>query len=196
MSMGIWGRPRSISTLVVTVALAVGVSGCAGSPPGASSASTASTATATAAAPTDPPVATATPTAAAPATPTATPVAAGATCDTALTTAEYDQLAADGLTFRDDTPNDNLDAMAEDGGIRCLWRVPSTDIEAWYAQWPSDQATWDAVRADLLSAGATESGDAFGSVLQAEYNSALTYRDGTVYYVSPARLFSSVLALQ
>ena len=196
MSMGIWGRSRSISTLVVTVALAVGVSGCAGSPPGAGSASTAGTATATAAAPTARPVATATPTAAAPATPTAIPVAAGATCDTALTTAEYDKLAADGLTFRDDTANGNLDAVAEDGGIRCLWRVPSSDIEAWYAQWPSDQATWDALRAELVSGGATESAGAYPGVEQYEYNSALTYRDGTVYYASPARLFDSVLALQ
>ena len=89
-----------------------------------------------------------------------------------------------------------LDALKEPGGIGCLWRKPSTDIEAWYAQWPSDQVSWDTLSADLLAAGATESDGAYAGVHQPEYNSALTYRDGTVYYVSPARLFSSVLTLQ
>lgn len=102
----------------------------------------------------------------------------------------------DGLTFRDETPNDNLDALMQDSGIKCLWRVPNTDIEAWYAQWPSDQATWDALRSELVSGGATESDDGFAGVVQSEYNSELTYLDGTVYYASPARLFGSVLALQ
>ena len=197
--MGIWGSLRSGTTLVLTVALMAGITGCATSPPGAQTApTTGSTATATPdETATAPPTVSATPSAAAPATPTAAPVAEpAAACDTALSTTEYDQFTADGLTFREETPNANLDALMEDGGIRCLWRVPNTDLEAWYAQWPSDQATWDALHADLLSTGATESGDAFGSVLQAEYNAALTYRDGTVYYVSPARLFSSVLALQ
>ena len=195
MSMGIWGSLRSGTILVLTVALTVGVTGCAASPPGADTGPTAGNTpgSTSAAAPT----ASATPGAAAPETPTAAPVAATpAACDTALSTAEYDQMAADGLTFRDETPNANLDELMEDGGIRCLWRVPNTDIEAWYAQWPSDQATWDALSAQLLSDGAVESTDAFAGVMQPDYNSALTYRDGTVYYASPARLFDSVLALQ
>jgi hypothetical protein len=111
-----------------------------------------------------------------------------------LSAAEYDEFASDGLTFRDDSHNANLDTLM-DGGIRCLWRVPNTDIEAWYAQWPSDQAGWDALRARLLSGGGAESGDVYESVGQPEFNSALTYRDGIVYYASPARLFDSVLAL-
>jgi hypothetical protein len=188
------------------MALAVTVSGCAGSPPGADTAPTAGSSGSSA--PRTPsstatPVVSATPTptpaAAAPATPTAPPVAASAACDSALSAAEYDQLAADGLLFRDDTPHDNLDAMMADGGIRCLWRVPNTDVEAWYAQWPSDQATWDALTARLLSGGATaatEAVDGYDGVAQFDYNAALTYREGTVYYASPPRLFDSVLALQ
>jgi len=181
------------------MALAVTVSGCAGSPPGADTAPTAGSSGSSASrtpGPTATPVASATPAADAPATPTAPPVAAGASCDTALSPTEYDQLTTDGLTPRAQTPNDNLDALMDDGGIRCLWRGPSTDIEAWYAQWPSDQASYDALRTQLLSEGATESADAYDSIEQYEYNSALTYRDGTVYYASPARLFDSVLALQ
>lgn len=133
----------------------------------------------------------------APTTSTVTPVVEPAvTCDTALSAAEYDQMAADGLTSRQVSPNANVDALMEDGGISCLWRVPNTDIEAWYAQWPSDQAAWDILRTDLLGAGATESTDGFAGVVQSDYNAELTYLDGTVYYVSPPRLLSSVIALQ
>ncbi|WEO76139.1 hypothetical protein BJQ94_12230 [Cryobacterium sp. SO2] len=169
----------------------IGVTSCAASPPEVDTTPTASSTTAAR------PTASATPSATAPSTPTPTSVTVpAAACDTALSTAEYDQFATDGLTFRAETPNANLDSLMQGGGIRCLWRLPNSDIEAWYAQWPSDQATWDASTAQLIADGATESTDGYAGVVQSEYNSALTFRDGTVYYASPARLFASVLALQ
>jgi hypothetical protein len=205
--MGTTERFRPICTAVLTVALAVVLSGCAGASPGPGTASMSSTMpTATASAPVTPeatvlPTPSALPTSppppsAPPETPTNDPIATATTCGTALSAAEYDQLATDGLTFRDEAPNQNLDSLMQDGGIRCLWRVPNTDIEAWYAQWPSDQATWTALSAQLTGAGATPSDDGFDGILQSEYNSTLTYRDGTVYYASPPRLLGSVLALQ
>jgi hypothetical protein len=181
-----------ISTIAAAL-LVVTLTGCAAGPPGAGSTSetTPSPTASTSAAPTIDPTPSATPV-----PPTDGPAPAAATCDTALSTAEYDQMAADGLTVRTETPNDNLDALMGADGIRCLWRVPSTDIEAWYAQWPSDQATWDSQSAQLVADGAQPVTDGYPGVAQAEYNSALTYRDGTVYYASPARLLGSVLALQ
>lgn len=199
--MGIRGRLQFSSTMVLTLALAAGATGCAASPPGEASAPTSSdsvtagpSSTATASASASPAAAPAASSSSVP-EPTATPEAAAA-CDTALSSTEYDQLAADGLTLRTAAVNDNLDAVMAAGGIRCLWRVPSSDVEAWYAQWPSDQATWDALSAELLSGGATTATGDFPGVEQYDYNSALTYRDGVVYYASPARLFGSVLALQ
>lgn len=140
-----------------------------------------------------------TPTPTAVATPSATPEPAA--CETAFTDAEYARLEADGLTFRGGARLDEaLPSLADTGGISCLWRRPATDAEARYAQWPSDQATWESLRAELLGDGYLEIEDPFPGIIQSppdpEFQPALTYRDGVVYYVSIARLFSSVAALQ
>ena len=118
-----------------------------------------------------------------------------------FTEAEYAQLEADGLTFRGDARLDAaLPSLADTGGISCLWRKPATDAEARYAQWSSDQATWESLRAELLGDGYIEIVDPFPGIIQSppdpEFQPALTYRDGVVHYVSIARLFTSVLALQ
>ena len=187
--METWGVIRTGTTLVTALGLAVIMAGCSTTAPSAEA-----TPTATASAR---PTPTSTPADQASPLPTEEPVAApAATCDTALAPAEYAQFDADGLTAREDSANANLDELAETGGITCLWRKPSTDIEAWYAQWPSDEATWDALSAEILANGGSESTDTYAGVMQPEYNAALTYRDGTVYYASPPRLFSSVLGLQ
>ncbi|MCU1446513.1 MAG: hypothetical protein JWP54_2171 [Cryobacterium sp.] len=185
--------------MIGTVALAVIVAGCAATPTADAPPATAGTSSPT---PTVSASPSAGPATSALATPTADPAESPApavdpaSCDTVFDAAEYAQFETDGLTVREASPNANLDTLMAADGIRCLWRKPNTDLEAWYAQWPSDQATWEATRTDLLGAGATDSGDAFGSVLQPESNSALAHRDGIVYFTSPPRLLGSVLALR
>jgi hypothetical protein len=135
-------------------------------------------------------------------TPSASPVAEpAATCETVLTETEYADLEVDGLTLRGDAAGASADSGLSEGmgGISCLWTKPQSDVMAWYAQWPSDERSWNSLKVDLLAKGYTEISDPFAGILQSppdpNYTPALLYRDGVVYHVSTPRLFRSVLAL-
>lgn len=181
--MGIWGIFRTGSALATAISLTLVIAGC-------------TTPTDAAGPPSSP---TATPTATPTPTPTPTPEPAAA-CETVFTDAEYASL--EGYIFTEDAYLDaTLQSLVDAGGIGCKWVAPGSDIMAMYAQWPSDQAAWDALRAERVTDGYTEIVDPFPGIIQEPFydgviQPALTYRDGVVYWVSYPRLFSSVLALQ
>lgn len=135
-------------------------------------------------------------------TPSAPPSAEpAATCETVFTEVEYADLEADGLTLRGNALEASADSDLSEGkgGISCMWMKPQSDVMAWYAQWPSDEQSWNSLKADLLGKGYTEISDPFAGIIQSppdpNYTPALTYRDGVVYHVSAPQLFRSVLAL-
>ncbi len=192
--MATWGIPRTMAALVSAAGLALVMGGCAAtqtdaarplpSEPAATSTSTPSPATPPAAAP----------------TPSTAPDPA-VTCETVFTDDVYTKLETDGLTYRGAaiSVNPRLQALV-DTSLSCSWVKPSTDIYAWYAQWPSEDAQWESLRAELLSDGYTEISDPLPGIIEApvdpEYKPALIYRDGVVHYASAAQWLGSVRSLQ
>lgn len=152
--------------------------------------------------PTPSPSEQASPTSTAPPTETATP----ATCDTVLTVEAYAKLDADGLTFRADDAGAALapvlPELVADGALHCKWAKPSSDIAAWYAQLPEDDASW-AARSEQLEASGWTVGDApvAGTLLapanyDASFRPALVHVDGITVFASYADFLSSSLAVQ
>jgi hypothetical protein len=129
-------------------------------------------------------------------TPTTAPTSAQTTCPTAFVGAENAKLSQDGLTPRSPGANTDLDALAGATGLRCTWAKPGTDIVVWYGEWPGDLGTWEDVRTKLLADGYTATGDLSVSRPVSEYDSAVSYRGGVLYYVSPSSLIASVRALE
>ncbi len=181
---------------MITASLAVVISGCAKEPTDGADSASPEPAVTSSATPTSTPSATPIPTPSLPATQDS-----AVTCDTIFTDEVYAKWAADGLTFRDEaTVVDPRLQHLVDSGMTCKWVKPSTDAYAWYAQWPSDEAEWEAIRAELLNSGYTEIAEPFPGILEAprdpEYKPALVYRDGVVRYSSSAQWLGSVRALQ
>ena len=175
-------RYARLTLLAAAAAVAALMAGCAS--PSTDVAAPAPTAT------------TATPAATTP-TPAGTPTSAPAatTCPTAFVDAENAKLTLDGLASRSPDANADLDALVGATGLRCTWAKPGTDIVVWYAEWPGDAATWEDVRTRLLADGYTATGDLSVARPVSEYDSAVSYRDGVLYYVSPSSLIASVRAL-
>lgn len=182
---------RAGVAIVLSAAIGFSIAGCA---PAAEVATPSLSASAKPESPT--PTPTPTPSGAAPVE-TPAPVAA-ITCDTVLVEAEYAQLETDGLTFRgaDTSGSEALQLMGDTDGISCKWVAPNTDNIVSYAQWPSDPTTWEALRSQVVANGAAETGEAAFELPGADTPAALVYRDGVVYYASPARILNSASALQ
>jgi hypothetical protein len=187
---------RRLAALVAAAGIAAVLAGCAQEPADVAGQETPiPTVTLV---PTPSPTPTPTPTLTPSASPSAEPVD---TCETVFTQTEYADLEADGLIFRGDAAQASADSnLFEDkGGISCLWVAPQSDVMAWYARWPSDEQSWNLLKADLLDKGYTEIADPFAGILQSppdpNYTPAITYRDGVVHHVSTPQLFRSVLAL-
>lgn len=142
-----------------------------------------------------PPSASATPGVPVTPTPTPTPTLEPITCETALIDAENAKLVADGLLPRVPAPYPSLDALVGAGGLRCDWVRPGTDANVWYAEWPATVGEWETLRGQLVADRYTATSDL--SVIRQipEFDSALTYRDGVIYYGSPSRIVRSVRAL-
>lgn len=183
-----------MAALVTAASLAVVMSGCAttqmdAARPSPSVPAATSTATPSPAAPP-----------AAASTPSTTPDPT-VTCETVFTDDVYAKLGTDGLTYRGaaTSVNPRFQSLV-DASLSCSWVKPSTDNYAWYAQWPSDEAQWETLRAELLNDGYTEIADPLPGIIEApldpEYKPALIYRDGVVHYASAARWLGSVRALQ
>ncbi|MCD1571387.1 hypothetical protein [Agromyces mediolanus] len=140
------------------------------------------------------------------ASPTPTETATPATCDTVLTAEAYAKLDADGLTFRADDAGTALapvlPELVADGALHCKWAKPSSDIAAWYAQLPEDDASW-AARSEQLEASGWTVGDApvAGTLLapadyDASFRPALVHVDGITVFASYADFLTSSLAVQ
>lgn len=170
---------RLLAAGVTVVCLAVAVAGCTATAPVAEPSVTA---TAAAAAPTPTPVPTA--------------ITEPVTCDTVFDNFEMTRIQADGLTFRGPWTSPDLDALAGAGALRCTWIKPGSDLVVRYAQWPSDLPTWEVLRAQLLTDNYIQTSDL--SVVRpiSEFDSALTYRDGLVYYTSPSSRMDAVTGLR
>lgn len=172
---------------LLTLGLALTLTGCASTPPASVTPSPSATVQ-------DSPTPTPTPTPSPTPTPLPNePAVAVKTCDTALTEAAYEQLEADGLTPRDSTffAEDEGDAIAAlPDGIACTWTVPQSDITATYAQGSIDAEGWEAKRSDLLEAGWTEGDVPVEGVLIAPpdpgsgISAVVAWRDGVEYYAS------------
>lgn len=175
--MGTWGITRAIAALVTATSVTVAIAGCAPTVDDEARPS--------------PPTS---------ATPSAAPQPA-ATCETVLSDAQRAKLESEGLVFSGEATGVHSDLQPlVDTGLSCQWAIPSTDIMAWYAQWPSTDEEWESLQARLLDGGYIEIEDPFTGILEAppdpEYKPALTYRDGMIHYGSGAWLFASVPALQ
>jgi hypothetical protein len=128
------------------------------------------------------------------ATPTATPDAI--TCETAFTAGINRQIAKDGLTFREDDIGIDADTVVGTDGLRCRWTKSQTDITVTYANWPRDTAAWETLKTELLADGYSETGQSAVSRPVPEFDSAYSFRNGVIYYVSPSRFLESATARQ
>lgn len=137
-----------------------------------------------------------TPTVAVTPTPTPTPTPDPETCDTAFTADLNTKIAEDGLTFRDDASSTDADTLVGTDGLRCRWTKPQTDITVGYANWSRDVAAWENLKTELVTDGYTETGPFAVSRPVSEFDSAYSYRDGVIHYVSPSRFIEWVTALQ
>jgi hypothetical protein len=160
--------------------------------------------------PTSDPTPTATSTPSPTPTPTAAPpspeppAAREVTCENVLTEAEYASLVDDGLELRGDTSylGPVMSELASAGALTCHWVRPSSDVQAWYAELPVDEAAWADRRAALEASGWAQSDDPLpGTMLApADYDSdfhpSILWTDGTLRFASYARLLGSVAALQ
>ena len=127
-----------------------------------------------------------------------------ATCLTVLTDAEYASFEESGLAL---TPeifvlDDTMQSLIDAGGLPCYWTRSGGDVRVWYAQAARTSDEWDAQKQGLIGEGWTALDGAVEGTIQAptdsddDYIPAMTYRDGTAYYVSYADLLGSVRALQ
>lgn len=180
MAMSIRGV-RGASAVLTVACLAVTMVGCSGSSPGDAGPLTTPTATVTVTlAPTQ----------------TSTPTPEPVTCDTAFTADLNTKIVTDGLTFRDEGHRGDLDSLVGADGLRCEWTKPQTDLTVRYANWTRDSAAWDVLKAQLLTDGYVESGPFSVSRPVSEFDSAYSYRDGSIHYSSPSRFIGWVTALQ
>lgn len=176
---------RGVSVVLAAVCLAVTMVGCSGSSPGDAEPLTTPTATVTV-----------TPTPIPSETPTSTPTTETVTCDSAFTAGLYSKISTDGLIFRDGGPRADLDSLVGADGLRCEWTKPQTDLTVRYANWTRDSAAWDALKAQLLTDGYVETGPFSVSRPVPEFDSAYSYRDGSIHYTSPSGFIEWVTALQ
>lgn len=125
---------------------------------------------------------------------TTAPVSAE-TCDTAMTDEGRATLTTDPLELREFQPLDDvMQSIVDDGGLGCYWVRPGSDIQIWFARVDRTPDQWEALRAELLAAGYTQTDDPFPGTIRAadingDYTPSLYYSDGVLYYVSFEDLF-------
>lgn len=129
-------------------------------------------------------------------TPSPMPTPNQTTCDTAFTADFYMKIAEDGLTVLDTNVSSDADRLVGTDGLRCRWTKPHTDITVGYATWSRDVTAWESLKTDLLADGYVETGRFAVSRPVSEFDSAFSYRDGVIHYVSPSSFIDWVTALQ
>ena len=170
-----------ILTLGCAVALTIALAGCSAAPSDTTATSTPS-ATTTQETPRPTP------------SDTAAPVSAE-TCDTAMTDEGRATLTEDALELREfQAFDDVMQSIVDDGGLGCYWVRPGSDIQIWFARVDQSPDQWEALRAELLAAGYTQTDDPFPGTIRAadlhgDYTPSLYFSDGVLYYVSYEDLF-------
>ncbi|WP_146069423.1 hypothetical protein [Cryobacterium sp. Y11] len=103
------------------------------------------------------------------------------------------------LTELPSGPDPIMALLVEQGGLSCYW-ADGYDIVAWLGLADMDDATWTALRTELLATGYVQSDDPVAGTIQGERAGdaypALVNRDGATYYVGSSGMLSSVVALQ
>lgn len=135
--------------------------------------------------------------------PSATEAAAvKATCEnviTEMTAADFANANYPLLTKLPSGPDPIMAPLVEQGGLSCYW-ADGYDIVAWLGIADMDDATWSALRTELLANGYVQSDAPVAGTIQGERAGdaypALVNRDGVTYYVGYSDMLSSVVALQ
>ncbi|KRC61450.1 hypothetical protein ASE14_11315 [Agromyces sp. Root81] len=131
------------------------------------------------------------------------PAAAPASCDTVLTEAENQRLAAEGHALEDDPflLGPVMERMAAEGALVCVWSKPNSDVSVWYARLDvGDQGeTW---LAELQADGwleDTHQGDGSYQApadYDANYQPSVMLDSGVLHFASYNALLREVAELQ
>ena len=127
--------------------------------------------------------------------PPLTPAPGESGCDSLLEPAAYDDFEARGMQPADFSIwNDNMQFMADSGGLVCERGVPNSGEVAVFARLNMTGEQWDAKKSDLIGLGASESTAPISGYLEepeVDINvsrGGFVFADGQLYYVSSNHL--------
>ncbi|MBM7832554.1 hypothetical protein JOE59_003259 [Agromyces cerinus] len=132
------------------------------------------------------------------------PPAAGPSCDTVFTDAEYTRLAEDGLSLKEEDPyllGPVMERMADEGALICVWTKPNSDVSVWYARLEvgdQGQAWLDELQAEGWLED-THQGDGSYQApadYDANYQPSVMLQSGVLHFGSYNPILREVLELQ